>query len=182
VTLKPLPGGDLPEPEFPDATLYGYIHCAHEPWNGIKVRIVFVRNLFEYQDQITLFWQGFRTLNGNDPIVGTEGTFLRTVSAQHVADGYLDILVEPFIPYIEPMIEGSALASYRLVKLSGQSGGSYEGLVKINRQLPSGEVCGPVVEVAQSGMHIGGGCSVCRKYRNFLASLFRALGRGSGEK
>ncbi len=182
VALKPIPGGDLPEPEFPDATIYGYIHCAHEPWNGIRVRVQFVRNLFEYQDQISLHWQGYRTLNGNDPILGTEGVFARTVSAQNVADGYLDILVEPFIPYIEPIIEGSALASYRLTKFGGQSGTSEEGLVKINRQLPSGEICGPVRLAPQSAPQLKGGCSVCRKGRSFLARLFRALGRGGRGK
>jgi hypothetical protein len=178
VMLKPLPGGDLPEPEFPDADIYGYIHCAHEPWNGIKVRIVFVRNLFEYQDQITLFWQGYRTWNGNDPIAGTEGTFVRTVSAQNVKDGYLEIVVEPFIPYIEPVVEGSALASYRLVKFSGQSGGSDEGLVKINRKLPSGEICGPASGRITSGSSRKGGCGVCNKWRSILTRRFRAPGRG----
>ncbi|WP_341959497.1 hypothetical protein [Pseudomonas sp. RC10] len=181
VMLKPLPGGDLPEPEFPDATLQGYIHCAHEPWNGIRVRVAFVRNLFEYQDQITLHWQGYRTLNGNDPIAGTEGVFARTVSVQNVTDGYMDILVEPFIPHIEPIIEGSALASYRLTKFSGQSGGSYEGLVKINRQLPSGEICGPVplmLQSVSSSARSPRECELCRKSRSFLARLFRALKRG----
>lgn len=178
VTLKPLPGGDLPEPRFPDATLDGYIHCAHEPWNGIRVRIEFVRNLFEYQDKITLHWQGYRTLNGNDPIAGTEGTFSREISAQNVIDDYLDILVEPFIPHIEPIIEGSAVASYRLTKVSGQSGGSYEGLVKINRQLAGGEICGPVASLPPRVTSAGSGCEFCRRSCSFLARLFRAWGRG----
>jgi hypothetical protein len=178
VALKPLPGGDLPEPEFPDATIYGYINCDHEPWNGIRVRVGFVGNLFEYQDQISLYWQGYHTLNGNDPIVGTEGIFQRTVSAQNVVDGYLDILVEPYIPHIEPIIEGSALATYRLTKVNGQSGGSFEGLLKITRKLPSGELCGPVIAATKSAGRVAGGCSICRKSRNFLARLFRALGRG----
>ncbi|MFY1664223.1 hypothetical protein [Pseudomonas sp. Pseu.R1] len=178
VMLKPLPGGDLPEPEFPDTGLDGYINCSHEPWKGIRVRIAFVRNLFEFQDEITLFWQGYRTLNGKDPIAGTEGTFFRTVSAQNVADGYLDILVEPFIPHIEPMIEGSAVAVYQLVKFSGQSGGSYEGLVKINRKWPDGEVCGPIRLTGLKGASHRQGCSFCRRCRSFLARLFRAQGRG----
>lgn len=182
VMLKPLPGGDLPEPEFPDATLQGYIHCAHEPWNGIRVRVEFVRNLFEFQDQVTLFWQGYRTLNGRDPIDGTEGMFSRTISAQNVTEGYLDVLVEPFIPHIEPIVEGSALASYRLTKLSGQSGSSYEGLVKINRKLPSGEICGPVRLAAQSASALDSKCGSCRKGRHFLTRLFRVLGRGGREK
>ncbi|RAU49287.1 hypothetical protein DBY65_002245 [Pseudomonas sp. RIT412] len=178
VMLKPLPGGDLPEPEFPDTGLDGYINCSHEPWKGIRVRILFVRNLFEYQDEITLFWQGYRTLNGRDPIAGTEGTFVRSISAQNVADGYLDILVEPFIPHIEPMIEGSALAVYRLVKFSGQSGGSYEGLVKINRKWPDGEVCGPTRLIGIRGTPSGRRCGFCGQCRRFLAGLFRAQGRG----
>lgn len=178
VTLKPLPGGDLPEPTFPDATLQGYIHCAHEPWNGIRVRVEFVRNLFEYQDEITLYWQGYRTLNGNDPIVGTEGVFAWYVNAENVANGYADILVKPYIPHIEPIVEGSAIASYRLTKVNGPSGGSYEGLVKINRQLPDGELCGPVPPAIRSVSRAKGGCSICRKGRSFLARLFRALGRG----
>lgn len=178
VALKPLPGGDLPEPEFPEADIYGYINCDDTPWNGIVVRIAFVRNLFEYQDQITLYWQGYRTFNGVDPIAGTEGVFARTVSAQNVTDGYLDVLVEPFIPHIEPIIEGSALASYRLTKVSGQSGSSYEGLVKINRKLPSGEICGPGMEALRSGSSIAGGCKACLKFSRFIARVLQRLGRG----
>lgn len=178
VALKPLPGGDLPEPEFPEADLYGYLNCDSAPWNGVKVRIVFVRNLFEYQDQITLYWQGYHTLNGRDPIAGTEGVFAKTVTAQSLTDGYLDILVEPFIPHIEPIIEGSALATYRLTKVSGQSGASYDGLVKINRRLPSGELCGPAPPRRQPGAGRAGGCKACRGVRRFMARLFQAFGRG----
>ncbi|TDV54566.1 hypothetical protein EC919_104304 [Pseudomonas graminis] len=178
VALKPLPGGDLPEPQFPGADIYGYINCSHEPWNGIVVRIEFVRNLFEYQDQITLYWQGYRRLNGVDPIAGTEGVFARTVTAQNLTDGYLDVVVEPFIPHIKPIIEGSALASYRLTKVSGQSGASYEGLVKISRKLPSGEICGPGMEALRSGSSIAGGCKACRKFSRFIARVLQRLGRG----
>ena len=178
VALKPLPGGDLPEPGFPDATLYGYIHCEHEPWNGIRVRIGFVSNLFEFQDQITLYWQGYRTLNGNDPIAGTEGVFARTISVQNVTEGYLDILVEPYIPHIEPITEGSAIAMYRLTKVNGQSGASIEGLVKVNRMLPSGELCGPVLPAGTSAARIRGGCSMCHKIRRLFTRLFQALVRG----
>jgi hypothetical protein len=169
----------LPEPEFPEADIYGYINCDDQPWNGIVVRVAFVRNLFEYQDQITLYWQGYRTFNGGDPIAGTEGVFARTVSAQNLTDGYMDVVVEPFIPHIEPIIEGSALATYRLTKVSGQSGASYEGLVKINRQLPSGEICGPVTQAVQSGSRREGGCKACRLFNRFIARVLQALGRGS---
>lgn len=182
VALKPLPGGDLPEPDFPEADIYGYINCNNEPWNGITVRVTFVRNLFEYQDQITLYWQGYHTLNGHDPIAGTEGVFARTVSVKNVTDGYLDILVEPFIPHIEPILEGSALATYRLTKVGGQSGASYEGLVKINRKLPSGEICGPTTLAMQSDATLADGCSACRKVRGFIARVFQAIGRGGRGK
>lgn len=178
VALKPLPGPDLPEPEFPEADKYGYINCDDAPWNGIVVRIAFVRSLFEDDDQITLYWQGYHTFNGVDPIPGTKGVFTRTVSAQNVTDGYLDIRVEPFIPYIEPMIEGSALASYRLTKVNGQSGASAEGLVKINRKLPGGETCGPVMQAARSGSPMAGGCKVCRLFSRFIARVLQTLGRG----
>ncbi|MEX6663595.1 hypothetical protein [Pseudomonas sp. W2-17] len=178
VALKPLPGGDLPEPEFPEADIYGYINCDDAPWNGIGVRIAFDRNLFEYQDQITLYWQGYHTFNGVDPIPGTEGVFTRTVSAQNLTDGYMDVLIEPFIPYIEPIIEGSALASYRLTKVNGQSGASAEGLVKINRKLPGGEICGPVMQAARSGSPMAGGCKVCRLFSRFIARVLQTLGRG----
>ena len=178
VALKPLPWGDLPEPEFPQADIEGYINCDEAPWNGIVVRIAFVRSLFEYQDQITLYWQGYRTLNGADPIAGTEGVFARKVSAQNLTDGYMDVLVEPFIPHIEPIIEGSALATYRLTKVSGQSGASYPGLVKIKRQWPSGEICGPVTQTAQSGSRREGGCKACRLFNQFIARMLQRLGRG----
>ncbi|MBX8489928.1 hypothetical protein K5D68_06445 [Pseudomonas cichorii] len=143
VVLKPLPGGGFPEPDFPDATIWGYYNCENEPWKGVRVRINFINNLFEYQDRIVLFWQGYRSLNGIDPIAGTEGVFNATILATHVVDGYLDIIVEPFIPYIEPMVEGSGIATYVLLKGNGQSGRSEEGLVKFNRLLPGGDICGP---------------------------------------
>jgi hypothetical protein len=178
VALKPLPGGDLPEPVFPEADIYGYINCSHEPWNGIVVRIEFVRNLFEYQDEITLYWQGYHTWNGNDPIAGTEGVFARTVSAQDVADGHLDIRVEPFNLHIQPIIEGSALATYRLTKLSGPSGASSEGLVKINRRWPDGEICDSKRQVPTFGSRKVSGCTACRTVSRFIARVLQALGRG----
>ncbi|QSB19237.1 hypothetical protein JN403_23255 [Pseudomonas sp. 15A4] len=118
-------------------------------------------------------------MNGNDPIAGTEGVFARTVSVKNVTDGYMDILVEPFTPHIEPILNGSALATYRLTKVGGQSGASYEGLVKIDRQLPSGEICGPTTLAMQSDATLAGGCSACRKVRRFIARVFQAIGRGS---
>lgn len=143
VVLKPLPGSGFPEPEFPEATIWGYYNCENEPWKGVRVRVNIIDNVFEYKDTVVLFWQGYRSLNGIDPVAGTEGVFNATVQADHVVDGYLDIIVEPFVPYIEPMVEGSGVATYVLLKSNGQSGRSEEGLVKFNRLLPGGDICGP---------------------------------------
>ena len=66
------------------------------------------------------------------------------------AAGYKDMLIEPYMPHIEPILEGSAIAFYRLKKSNGQSALSYEGLVKITRKLPSGELCGPAANSAPS--------------------------------
>lgn len=151
VQLVPIPElPELPEPEFPDATIYGYINCDHAPWNGIRVRLPFAQGVAGLGDDILLSWQGYETLNGITPIAGTEGEFADKVTAADLAAGYKDMLIEPYMPHIEPILEGSAIALYRLKKSNGQSALSYEGLVKITRKLPSGELCGPAANSALS--------------------------------
>lgn len=144
VQLVPIPElPELPEPEFPDATIYGYINCGHAPWNGIRVRLPLTSGIAAPGDEILLSWQGYETLNGVTPIIGTEGEFLGTVTSKDLSAGFKDMLVAPYDPHIEPIEEGSAIALYRLKKSNGQSALSYAGLVKITRKLPSGELCGP---------------------------------------
>ncbi|TDV60052.1 hypothetical protein [Pseudomonas sp. LP_7_YM] len=144
VQLVPIPElPDLPEPEFPDATIYGYINCANEPWNGIRVRLPFPPGEVAVGDEILLSWQGYETLNGITPIEGTEGEFPGTVSAADLSAGSKDMMIEPYVPHIEPILEGSAIARYQLKKSNGQSALSYEGLVKITRKLAAGGTCEP---------------------------------------
>jgi len=134
---------DLPEPDFPDADLWGYINCAGTPWDGIKHKITFTNNRFEADDVITLCWQGYRNLNATDPIQGTYGEFQYEIKNSDITDGFALITVLPYTPYIEPITEGSGGAFYTLAKKDGQFGTSPTGIVKINRLLPDGTLCEP---------------------------------------
>lgn len=141
VALRP-GQGDYPEAEFPDADKWGYYLCEHKPWEGIKVRVPLAAG-FAVQDRVSLMWEGFETLNGVNPIAGTKGRFEAQVAPADLTAGYLDIWVRPYQPYIEPIVEGSGTARYLVTKFTGQTGMSRQNLVKINRTLPGGELCGP---------------------------------------
>lgn len=134
----------LKEPLFPSADLYGYLNCESVPklWEGVTVRIS-GDSRFSALDRIELDWQGCRTLNGGDPIPGTDATFTKILTAAEAADGF-DIVVDDYEKLIKPMADNnSATAQYRLYKVGGGIGLSNMDFVKITRTMPSGELCGP---------------------------------------
>jgi hypothetical protein len=140
--------GDYPAVDFPDADLWGYYLCEHKPWEGIRVRVPLAAGVTA-GDRVILLWQGFATFNGLDPIDGTQGRFEEVVEAADLSVGDLDIWVQPYRPYIEPILSGSAIARYVLVKSTGLPGLSKQSLVKIDRRCPDGSLCGPAPSVLQ---------------------------------
>ncbi|NWD69577.1 hypothetical protein HX870_18435 [Pseudomonas gingeri] len=115
---------DLPEPVFEDEDAFGYIQCDKKPWEGIRVRVNFDSGHFGLGDEIMVFWQGYRNFNSTDPIPETYGEFPETVGADHVRDGYIDVWIQPYEPYIKPVTRGSWGTYYTLTKTSGQFGTS----------------------------------------------------------
>ena len=137
---------DLREPSFPGADIFGYINCGSEekPWDGIRVRVTFINDRFDASDEIKLFWQGHEYLSPETPpIPETFGTFDQTVDASHIAQGFVDITVKPYEPYIRPIREGAGNAWYTLSKSDGQFGRSKPDFVKIVRKQGGGEDCEP---------------------------------------
>lgn len=144
--------GDYLEPEFPDANIWGYYNCEHEPkvWEGVRVRIP-LNTGFAVGDSIVLLWEGFRTLNGVDPIPGTKRVFEDKVRPDHLVNGFLDIRVQPYEGFLDLIEFGSATARYLRVNAGGQHGASRVNLVKIDRQLPGGGHCGPTRSAGVEG-------------------------------
>ncbi|NWC00494.1 hypothetical protein HX882_31930 [Pseudomonas gingeri] len=136
----------LPAPTFPSTNpVEGYLHCCSVPrlWDGVRVAIAGNAN-FSAGDTVLLIWQGSKGLNGSQPIKGARGTFTKVLNDADARGGF-EVLVEPYDPLIEPMIDNdSATVFYRLIKANGGIGVSEMDFVKINRTLPSGEVCGPL--------------------------------------
>lgn len=135
---------DLPGTEFPDADKQGYIYCANNPWDGIQVKIVFENNRFANGDELLLFWQGYRNFNNTDPIPETYGEFPKTLSVSDIQQGFVIIWIEPYEPYIKPVIKGSWWPYYTLSSQSGQYKGQskIEG-VKLVREAADGTLCEP---------------------------------------
>ncbi|MGY4523641.1 hypothetical protein [Pseudomonas sp. TE21394] len=134
--------GTYPEVAFPDADRNGYYLCEQKPWEGIRVRVPLARG-FDLNDRVILLWEGFESFNGVGPIAGTKGRFEDRVEAADLSAGFLDIRVQPYTPYIEPIVTGSAIARYVVIKDTGLPGLSRPGLVKIDRTWPGGGLCGP---------------------------------------
>lgn len=137
---------NLKEPLFPDTAqdLNGYLGCCTVPrlWDGIRVRIDGDAN-FDENDTIILTWQGCYNLNGTNPIPGVTDTFRKTLSADEASNGF-EIVILPYETLIAPMVNNnSGLANYRLEKVNGGRGRSRYSSVKINRTMPSSDVCSP---------------------------------------
>ncbi|WP_025109932.1 hypothetical protein [Pseudomonas sp. H1h] len=133
----------LPGPNYPDANIYGYINCTKksppEPgalfvWEGIRVVIAF-NDRFLALDVIELYWQGWNSLNGTGTPLTPVYTFTKNLSATDITDRLaLPIVIQPFVPYIEPMKNNhSAVASYRLTRGGIAVYRSFESVVKIDR-------------------------------------------------
>lgn len=138
---------DLKEPSFPHGGKHGVLHCCSTPrlWEGVTVHIP-CHVSFTAKDQVVIYWQGCRGLNGSDPIAGADADFTITLSEEDAENGF-DWVVSDYENLIAPMVNnGSALVYYILIKQDGSVGKSVPEFVIINRTLPSGEVCSPTHE------------------------------------
>lgn len=157
IVKRPTPV-NLAEPEFPSATLWGYLNCSSQPklWESVLVHVPAQPGRFAKDDECILNWEGFTSLNGLGPIGGTALRLTKLLTQEEATStqGFDFVLgSDKYEQYIKPMERNaSALASYTLYRNSGPLGKSPPGLVKIDRIIP-GEVlpCGPG-SVAGSGI------------------------------
>jgi hypothetical protein len=145
-TLKVQIPINLLEPEFPNATLWGYLYCKTVPpmWEEIRVRIPPQAGKFERDDECFLDWESFESLNGVGAVPDTSTRFSMTLTADHAANGF-DFVLERYDRLIKPINGlGSALVSYSIYRNGIPTGRSAVGLVKIDRVIP-GDItfCGP---------------------------------------
>jgi hypothetical protein len=145
---------NLLEPEFPSATIWGYLNCNSVPkvWETVQIKVPAQPGRFAEKDVVTLDWEGFQSLNGVRPIKGTAGRFSKTLTLADAnsTDGFsFELTSQHYAKYIEPMArDASALATYTLHRNNTALGKSETGLVKFDRVVPGkSNFCGPVTSV-----------------------------------
>ena len=135
VAVRPVEG--LGPVTIPDATLYNYINCDHEPWNGIRVKIPGNALLLDAGDRIEMTWQLCRKTTGEDPM--TEHVVLppHELSATEAVEGVI-LLMDRFTELVLPlqMEDGSANIAYRLTKADGTPGISANKVLRISLVKP----------------------------------------------
>ncbi|CAH0270435.1 hypothetical protein [Pseudomonas brassicacearum] len=149
IVKRPTPV-NLAEPDFPSATLWGYLNCSSQPklWESIFVHVPAQPGRFAKDDECVLDWEGFTTLNGRDPIPGTALRLTKLLTQEEATStqGFDFVLgSDKYEQYIKPMERNaSALARYTLYRNGGALGKSPPGLVKIDRIIPGEALsCGP---------------------------------------
>lgn len=169
---------NLLEPEFPSATIWGYLNCMSVPkvWETVLIKVPAQPGRFAENDVASLDWEGFQSLNGVNPIEGTAGRFSKTLTLAEAnsVDGFVfELNSQYYAQYIEPMArKASALATYTLYRNNIALGKSETGLVKFDRVI-SGETnfCGPVtsaLSVSESNKTLAQGVSSLPS-RSFLS-------------
>lgn len=131
-----LPIQKLEPAEFFEANLWGYLNCRTRPTlnTGITVRIV-PQSIGKPGDRCVLEWQGYRSLNGRDPVDGTFGEFEWILDEEDIRIGFWILI--PFAQYIAPLIDNdSALVTYRYYRSDRLIGESSQELVKIDQIIP----------------------------------------------
>jgi hypothetical protein len=141
---------NLAEPQFPSATLWGYLNCSSSPplWVAVIVRIPAQPGRFLAGDVCELGWVGFSSLNGSGSAIPGTALSLRKTLTQQEADSAqgFDFRLESdkYEKHIKPMvINASALAQYTLYRKGVALGRSAPGLVKIDRGVSGNPPCGP---------------------------------------
>jgi hypothetical protein len=149
-TIKRAIPVNLTEPQFPSSTLWGYLNCSSQPklWEEVLVRVPAQPGRFAKDDECTLDWEGFTSLNGNGPILGTALRLTKKLTQEEASSGTgfdFKLESEKYERYIKPMEKNaSALARYTLYRNGIALGKSPQGLVKIDRGIPGESTsCGP---------------------------------------
>lgn len=135
VSVLPLEG--LEQVSFPDASIYNYIACEDEPWNGIRVKVPGNADLLEAGDEVVLSWQLSRGTLGNDPITEHVLFAPHTLTVEEARDGVI-LLMDRFVDLVLPLQleDGSANVTYHLTKADGTSGFAPNKVLKISLVIP----------------------------------------------
>lgn len=128
----------MEEPEFPHATLWGYLNNNTVPplTQGVTVFVPPSRNIALAEDVNEVHWTGYSSLNGSgNPVQGTEGVWSKQLNSNDIERGYSQTI--PFEKYVRPLIDNdSAVVVCRLFRGSRLIAESSKGLVKIDRVIP----------------------------------------------
>ena len=128
----------LKEALFPHATMYGYLNCNTVPklYLGVTVKVP-PQTVGKSGDICKLQWQGYRELNGVDPIDNTFIELTKELMDADIRNGF--DMVFPFRPCVHLLIDkDSALVVYRFYRGNVLFAESEPALVKIDR-VRSGE-------------------------------------------
>lgn len=138
VSVRPVEG--LEPVSFPDASIFGWIACENEPWNGIRVKIPGNPEVLEEDDVIEMSWQLSLGTIGQDPITEVVWFPPRTLSADEARDGF-EVLMERFDDLVLPiqLQDGSAVVAYRLAKADGTPGFAPNKVLKISLVRPGND-------------------------------------------
>jgi hypothetical protein len=147
IVRRPVPI-NLEEPTFPSANWWGYLNCSSIPklWEELWIDVEAQPGRFEAGDVCVLDWEGFRSLNGVNPIPGTKLQVRKVLTKTEAENGPFFILgSDKYEQYIKPMErDSSALASYTLYRNGIPQGRSESALVKIDRVIPGeNQPCSP---------------------------------------
>ena len=129
----------LGEPDFPRATLWGYLNnnTKNPPLTtGATVALPELTDVAELGDGVKIYWQGYSSLNGSGPpVANTYGVFEGILQSVDFEKRYEKLV--PFDPHIRPLYNNaSALVYWQLFRSKKMIGESKKGLVKIDRVTP----------------------------------------------
>ncbi|MEB0228687.1 hypothetical protein [Pseudomonas sp. 10S4] len=124
----------------------GYLNCRVVPriWVRVLLHIPAQPGRFNVNDEFILDWEGFRSLNGTEPIPGTAGRFSKflTQAEANSPTGFIFVVdSDKYIQYIEPITFGSAQAFYTLYRNGVPLGRSRTDTVKIDRKVSGEGLC-----------------------------------------
>jgi hypothetical protein len=139
---------DLKEVTYPQVSFDGYLNCETQPpiWKGIEIAVPPLPAFVRSGDACRVEWIGYLSLNGSGmPIDRTYKLINKSSLTETEINEGFSVVVEPFVPHIEPMIEkASAIATYSIYRGLKLIGTSEKGLVKIDRVVTGEELpCGP---------------------------------------
>ncbi|MED7670553.1 hypothetical protein GXB78_25440 [Pseudomonas moraviensis subsp. stanleyae] len=139
---------DLPAVTYPKVNFHGYLNCKTQPpiWTGIEMAVPPLPAFVQSGDRFEVEWIGYLSLNGSGAAIDrTYKKITRSALTQTEIDKGFSVVVEPFVPHIEPMIDkASAIATYSIYRGLKLIGTSKKGLVKIDRVVSGEDLpCGP---------------------------------------